>query len=427
MEIFPFQLFLLSISLVLFVNGQACDNSTGQPTNTGTWSTSWTGDNWNDRTSYVTPLATGGVRSSSSPNAFLDIIYQNSITGTTQLQSSIGALNWAQRSDTGNNNGSIGVAINYDPVGQTGYLCYVNGGGVWPDCQGGQFVATQGSRFAIIKLGAGSGCSKIQTLANNAFHYTTYDWLSRTGDSRRYKMTFSRIGNSLTCSVDFSATNDGTATISATDPSPLDNTNAKMGVYALGGYFRAYSFQFSRCPNPPPPTSTSSTTSSTTSSSTTSSTSSTSSTQSSLSSLPSYASQSNATTSTLINPDLIASPSSALSSSTIIYIGVGVAFFVLIVIIVVLLFLFVRYRRRSSHQGPIPMSAIPMRGGSIASSIPIAEDPTGIIEHVEIKEELGSGNFGMVYRGIYQGTEVALKGLKASHKEEFAKEAEVIK
>lgn len=50
------------------------------------------------------------------------------------------------------------------------------------------------------------------------------------------------------------------------------------------------------------------------------------------------------------------------------------------------------------------------------------------VDDVEIKEELGGGNFGQVYRGVWQGnTEVACKLLKDStHMKEFAQEVQML-
>jgi len=50
------------------------------------------------------------------------------------------------------------------------------------------------------------------------------------------------------------------------------------------------------------------------------------------------------------------------------------------------------------------------------------------IDNINVKEKLGAGNFGEVYRGDWEGAEVALKKLKSAEDyEEFVKEAGVLK
>jgi len=55
-------------------------------------------------------------------------------------------------------------------------------------------------------------------------------------------------------------------------------------------------------------------------------------------------------------------------------------------------------------------------------------DTMATVENIEIKERLGGGNFGDVWRGLWNGqTEVALKSLKVEEKlQEFMREAKML-
>jgi serine/threonine protein kinase len=48
-------------------------------------------------------------------------------------------------------------------------------------------------------------------------------------------------------------------------------------------------------------------------------------------------------------------------------------------------------------------------------------------EDIEMKEEIGSGNFGSVYRADFQGNSVALKKLSAEDIDGFKREASTLK
>jgi len=50
-----------------------------------------------------------------------------------------------------------------------------------------------------------------------------------------------------------------------------------------------------------------------------------------------------------------------------------------------------------------------------------------IIEDIELQQELGSGHFGVVYKGLWQGREVALKTVKGEDQLSLMDEANVLK
>ena len=91
---------------------------------------------------------------------------------------------------------------------------------------------------------------------------------------------------------------------------------------------------------------------------------------------------------------------------------------VLVIIIIVVIVLVVRKKKRSrvnshSHSLIEPHSALELH--------------TLVLDDIVIKERLGGGNFGDVFRGDWNGTAVALKLLKSEdHFKEFQREAEML-
>eukprot|EP01116_Phalansterium_solitarium_P016947 TRINITY_DN4051_c0_g5_i3.p1 TRINITY_DN4051_c0_g5~~TRINITY_DN4051_c0_g5_i3.p1 ORF type:complete len:1197 (-),score=247.61 TRINITY_DN4051_c0_g5_i3:657-4247(-) len=106
---------------------------------------------------------------------------------------------------------------------------------------------------------------------------------------------------------------------------------------------------------------------------------------------------------------------SGTSSGLIAGVVAGVAF--LVIIGLVLLFVIVRRRRQQRHKAYLVSRTALMENGSSFQFM--TED------EIEVQEQLGSGNFGTVYKGLYLGTTpVALKKLKdESLADEFATEA----
>jgi hypothetical protein len=99
-------------------------------------------------------------------------------------------------------------------------------------------------------------------------------------------------------------------------------------------------------------------------------------------------------------------------------------------------FLYVKWRR-SRHGDKSPRTvnsgnALPLNikttdvemNGRPAS---VELDSIPIVKNVKIKERLGGGNFGDVYRGEWKGAQVALKKLRSEQDyDEFAKECLVL-
>jgi len=107
----------------------------------------------------------------------------------------------------------------------------------------------------------------------------------------------------------------------------------------------------------------------------------------------------------------------------------GLGVLILVVIVVILVSLRRRKTKRntlsfdSAFFGNIPVSP-PEPGMDVNSESSYSRWNT--IKDVEIKEKLGGGNFGVVYRGIWHGGEVALKKLAKEDEESFFNEASVL-
>eukprot|EP01118_Nematostelium_gracile_P008547 TRINITY_DN2831_c0_g1_i3.p1 TRINITY_DN2831_c0_g1~~TRINITY_DN2831_c0_g1_i3.p1 ORF type:complete len:664 (-),score=133.62 TRINITY_DN2831_c0_g1_i3:48-2039(-) len=117
------------------------------------------------------------------------------------------------------------------------------------------------------------------------------------------------------------------------------------------------------------------------------------------SSIPNQSSSSSSSeTSLLPVSEGVQNQNNGLAQNTIITIAGSVGgFFFLLVAILIAIFIVRRRKRVNNDDNEIPLSS---------------EPPKSLLVGIEVKEKLGSGNFGEVYRGIYRENEVALKTVK---------------
>ena len=65
----------------------------------------------------------------------------------------------------------------------------------------------------------------------------------------------------------------------------------------------------------------------------------------------------------------------------------------------------------------------------VISTNPVAPEPTSSVQRlqgIKVGKKLGSGNFGEVYIGTWNGSEIALKKLSEGQAEEFEREASLL-
>jgi len=104
-----------------------------------------------------------------------------------------------------------------------------------------------------------------------------------------------------------------------------------------------------------------------------------------------------------------------------------------VVVAAAILVAFFLWRRRASADGrksliDINLPGRPPSPSNLQSKFPSMDevDTWTVLEDVEIKEKLGGGNFGEVYRGVYRNGDVALKKLKGQDQDSFVNEAAML-